>query len=127
MIDLTSKMIPKDSAPIDILDPKRDNAPIGLKIGVAGPWSETYRDAQRKLWAAFAAGAEPGSQERKEASLQFLVDCTVGWDGGETGVLVEGEVQEFTPTNVANLYRTFPWIRDQVDSSQGDKSRFFEE
>jgi len=60
------------------------------------------------------------AEEMDNETLDILVKCTLSWEH----IVVSAARPPCTAENVRNLYRTYPWIREQVDEFIGDRSNF---
>lgn len=111
----------EEGAPLAITHPTTGEA-IGITITVVGTDSDTYQKARRKL-------ADKRIQQRKaklsiedieNENIEMLARCTKGWDG----VVVDGEAKPCTFSNAVELYKRFPWVREQVDAFMGERANF---
>ena len=106
---------------VDIVHPVTGD-PLGIKVTVAGMDSDLYRKAQRKILnkrlndKKFKTRAE----ELENESIDLLAHCTMSWEGVEE----DGVVVPFTVDNAKKVYRTYPWMKEQVDVAIGDRGNF---
>lgn len=99
--------------------------PVGIQIKVAGSDSEIYKKQMRKqqdkrLKRGFR---KVNSEQLETEGRELLVACTLDWKG----VVYNGEELECNAENVRWLYKTYSWIKDQVDNAIGDVSNFLGE
>jgi hypothetical protein len=105
------------------------NANLGIKIRILGKDSEQFRrifaEQNRKRIKRMSKGGtfkvDVLTPEEMESDLiMLLAACTTGW----SGVIVDGKELDCNRENAAALYTRFPWIKEQVDNSVGDRSLF---
>lgn len=60
------------------------------------------------------------AESSRDNELTKFAKATLDW----SGIKVDGKVLDCDETNAKSLYRRFPWIRDQVRTFMGDRSRF---
>jgi hypothetical protein len=112
-------------AVLEVMHPT-DNTPLGIKITLAGADSDVYRKTVNKSVNKRVQRMKPGqslpftAEEQEENGLALLAACTLAWDG----VVVDGEALPCSKENAKELYRRFPWLREQVDMFIGDRSNF---
>jgi hypothetical protein len=59
-------------------------------------------------------------EELEDDALDLLATVTKAWNFKDK----EGNPYPCTPSNAINLYRDFPYIREQVDVAVGDRENF---
>ena len=52
--------------------------------------------------------------------LAILAMCTIGWEN----IKVNGELLEFNRLNATNLYKWFPFIKEQANAHIGDRANY---
>lgn len=60
------------------------------------------------------------AEELDSDTLDKLAACTLGW----SGFVVEGSEVECTPANARQLYRQWPWLREQAQAFVDDRANF---
>jgi hypothetical protein len=112
-------------AVLEIMHPT-ENTLLGIQITLAGADSDLYRKIVNKNVNKRVQRMKPGqsipftAEEQEESGLNLLASCTLAWDG----VVVDGETVPCNKENAKELYRRFPWIREQVDLFIGDRANF---
>lgn len=100
----------------------------GEKIGkpftvtVAGYDSERWKRASRaQLDKRLAAGRRQKvtSSDLENDAIELLVAATIDWS-----IKVDGKTPKCEPKVVAEVYRRFPWLREQVDAFAADRGNF---
>lgn len=92
-----------------------------VTITVAGAHSQTYRRIEdsmrrRKLKPKQLTGEAIFSDNIEKAAA-----CTLDWQG----FFVGEEVVQPTANNIKQLYKTCPWVYEQVFEAMHDHARFF--
>lgn len=106
-------------------NPKTD-AELPGRIKLLGADSEVYRERARDFARARAARLNKlrklsiTPEELEAEGIELLVAVTVGW----SGITRDGEEFVYSPDNARELYRKYPWIREQVDAAVGDRANF---
>lgn len=130
MLDLSSldtKEASEKGAVLEVLHPI-EGTPLGIKITLAGADSDIYRTAWRKMVDKMSQRQRPGQRlnfafkDQDEGDLDVQATCTLAWEG----VLVDGQEIACSKENAKELYRRFPWIREQVVSFMGDRANFLQ-
>jgi hypothetical protein len=104
---------------------------LGQFITILGPDNDRLKELRRERADAQIAkrltsvksgkDVEPLTAEQvEEQEIELLAACTIGFRGINWG----GSEFKFTIPNAMKLYRTFPWIKDQVNSGIADISNF---
>lgn len=109
---------------------------LGIFVGIVGKDSDVYREFQRKAFNRYLREEALAKKRGKDAqvrtvedleddSLKLLVSCTTSWrTGDQKWMLYKKEQLEFTPENCEMVFKTRPWIRDQVNEGIGDLELF---
>ncbi len=97
----------------------------GTTITVAGADSERVKRVQRKAWdtrknMGGRRNILPSSEEAEADAMETAVTATLGWEGIE----IDGKVLEFSPAYARTLYKSYPWIRRQVEAFRDDELNF---
>lgn len=113
-----------DVADITITDPKTLE-PTQIVITVMGVDSDEYRKAllrlrNEQLKYARKNGGKTSAEKLQQESIDLLVAATVGWRGLDK----KGQEWPFSPDNARELYRKYPFIREQVDEFIGERRNF---
>src|SRR5512135_3668091 len=112
-------------AVLEVLHPT-ENTPLGIRITLAGADSDIYRKFMYKATNKRVQRLKPGqgvpftAEEQEENGLDLLATCTLAWEG----VVVDGEEIPCNKENAKELYRRFPWLKEQVDQFVGDRANF---
>lgn len=95
---------------------------LGIKITVAGSDSDLYRKAQRKIMNKRLADKKMKTrvEEIENESLELLAQCTMTWEGVKEG----GSEVPCTFDNAKRLYKTYPWLKEQVDQAISDRGLY---
>jgi len=107
------------------------NAPLGVFITVLGKDSDAYREFQRHKFndylrneaMAKARGKQPtakSAEDYEDDMLTLLVSCTKGW----RNVVFNAVTLPFTAENVRRIYKSSPYVRDQINDAVGDLGNF---
>lgn len=78
------------------------------------------RNANQFLRGTSAGGQAVTAEMSKTNEINKFAAATVGW----SGIVVDGEAIQFSADAAKELYRRFPWIRDQVRTFIGDRANF---
>lgn len=115
----------EEGAELELLHPVTGKG-LGGRIRVVGADSDRYRSAVRSVSSKRVhkrRRAPLTPEEVEEEGLDILVKATLEW----RDIVVDGETLVFTKDNVRNLYRRFPWIREQVDGFISDRGNFLQD
>ena len=121
------------------------NEDLGITITVLGKDSDLFLKTTRaqskrrmeKLQKGSFRNASLSPEEHEIDSINLLAEVTTGWktlavkdkkgdvvkEEKDTLTISEKEV-EFSKENAVNVYKCFPWIREQIDSAVGDRANF---
>lgn len=97
-------------------------------IHLWGRDSEKYRSEMRKRQNKRLSTASKRNQQSlnieqiESDSLEVLVAATAGWDN----VVWEGQKLDPTPENIRKVYKSLPWLMDQVDQFVNTRENFFQ-
>ena len=125
LTNLDTSETAETGAVLEVLHPT-ENTPLGIKITLAGADSDLYRKTVNKNINKRVQRIKPGqsmpftAEEQEESGLNLLATCTLAWEG----VVVDGAEIPCNKENAKELYRRFPWIREQVDVFVGDRANF---
>jgi hypothetical protein len=109
---------------LDVAIKSPDGKPVGLTIKVAGPDSQRYRSALQSIQDAQLQAedyAETTSAELEQRSLLILAKCTIDWSPNPK---FDGQERPCTEAAAIDLYRRYPFIRDQVAARAGRRASF---
>lgn len=131
-MDLSNLAIADDaSADMTLLHPVDGSPLLGedgrpVTITLLSEDSEEYRKNQRAIINRRLSqrGARQGKYTAEMATsdaLETLVASTRGWSKNFN---VDGKPLEFTPQNVRELYRRFPWVQQQAEAFISDRTNF---
>lgn len=109
-----------EGAWFDLLHPVTSEN-TGMRIKLAGPDSETQRQARFKLQNKLAKFKAASVSAREEAAIDFLADCILDWD-----ITEKGQTLPFSHANACRILSAGTWIRAQIDAFAGDRSPYFE-
>ena len=122
-----TRLKPHETAIVELRSPE-DQSLTGGKITIAGPTSETHREAAESLRGRRAALLRRYKEESKVpldemlASYRtFLVDITVGWEGMTDGP--DDAAVAFSKDAARKAYEN-PSIVEQVSATFGDLAAF---
>jgi len=93
-------------------------------IKVAGPDSKLAKQRRAQIQRLFRgkrSGKDIDIDTLEKEALETRVALTLDWGNIELG---DGELP-YSEKNVRQVYEDFPWIAEQVDEFQGDRSNFF--
>lgn len=109
---------------LQLSDPKT-NAPVQEFITILGTDSDAYQEALRAQQRRHAERMQkarrvalPSPEEQEANVIALLVAATVSWRGDKLGK------SAFSPEAAAELYKTYPPIREQVDAGISDRANF---
>ena len=119
----------KDTAVVEILHPVTGE-PLGIRITIHSSDSDVARNmiraqATTRLHHLRSKKRSILTQEEVEAEgTEYLVKCTVGWEGVEEN----GTPLSATPENLRRVYSTpaYRWLRQQVDEAIAERGLFFD-
>lgn len=95
-----------------------------LRIRVAGSYSKTYRDVEkRNREAAIKKRGRSSADDLEKREVSTLAACTLEWAGAFDDA---GTPIPLTKENAQTLYTVARFIAEQVDEAIGDHARFFE-
>lgn len=137
---LDTSQTAENGVAVELRHPKT-NAPLGMRIFVAGVDSETYRSQIRRQQnrrmeqARRSRGLNISAEELENDALDLLVACTKGWEAdieehGEKKTVpalpMSDGLLPFSPENVRKVYASpgLAWLREQVDTDMGDRGNF---
>lgn len=121
LTELNTVELANKGAVINIVHPSTGDD-LGMKITVAGSDSDLYRKAQRKIMNKRLAEKKMKTrvEEIENESLELLAQCTMSWEGVKEG----GMDILCTPENAKRLYKTYPWLKEQVDTAITDRGLY---
>lgn len=95
-----------------------------MTITMLGVDSPRYKQAvhargNRRIQAATRTGRISTMEAQEADGIDNLVAATIAWD-----ITFKGEKPKFDPVAVGELYRTRPWVKEQVDRFVGDRANF---
>ncbi len=93
-------------------------------IKVAGPDSKLAKQRRAQIQRLFRGkrgGKDIDIETLEKEALETRVALTLDWGGIE---LDEGEL-ECKESNIREVYKEYPWLAEQVDEFQSDRSNFF--
>lgn len=107
---------------LELVDPW-EGKPIGVRLLIAGPDSQTQHKARVAMMDDLASGADPDGKVsfelREKARLACLARCVQNWDvAGDFGIDAR-----FGHAAVLKLLAV-AWIEQQIDSFAGDRAHF---
>ena len=88
---------------------------------VSGTDSKQYRQAVRDVMVRRMATPDADNKEFDADEIEILARCTIDFKG----LLIDGKEPPKTLEGITELYKDFPWIKDQVDKFIAKKSNFF--
>ena len=96
-----------------------------IEILLAGADSEQFRDAKRQWDRRRRDKLErgrglPTADELEKARLETLVACTLDWRNLE----IDGQPLACNKVAAHQVYRNFPWLREQADAFIDDRRNF---
>lgn len=97
---------------------------LGLTITVAGPDSARQKKARQKQINRRIAKRNPGpmtAEELAETEIEMLSEITISW---APSVKVGGKELTCSIENAATLYRSYPFIAEQVNLAAGSRADF---
>ena len=123
----------KDTTDVEILHPATGEVLLNddgtpMTITVHGPYSSTYKavshaQQNKRLMKAQRTGGKLNlsAEEIEASSLELLVKCTAGWN-----ITLEDKPEDFSQDKAREVYKEYPWVRDQIDAVFGDTRAFLE-
>ncbi|WP_421360276.1 hypothetical protein [Agrobacterium rosae] len=107
---------------LDVVDPW-DGNPVGLRMLVAGPDSETQNKARITMMDELADAADATGkasfEAREKARVNCLARCVINWDiAADFGLEAK-----FGHAAVVKLLQV-AWIQQQADAFAGDRAHF---
>lgn len=106
---------------LDLADPI-EGKPVGIRLCIAGPDSETARRARLTLADELAAVADPhgrvNAEARERCRKAALAAVVLRWEAQE-----DGQPVPFTTANVLRLLSVL-WAEEQIDAFAADRSNF---
>lgn len=96
-----------------------EEKPVG--IYVAGSHSTRYRRIEDQLRKRKIKPRQLTGEAIYDDNVAKAVACTLSWQGFRQG----DEVIPLTNQNAEHLYKTCPWVYDQVLEAMHDHKRFF--
>lgn len=107
---------------LDVADPW-DGKPVGLKLLIAGPDSQTQHKARVAMMDELADAADAEGkvsfEQREKARINCLARCILNWDvAGDFGLN-----PKFSHGAVVKLLQV-AWIQQQADAFAGDRVHF---
>lgn len=96
-----------------------------MSITVYAPHSKVYKDAlheqtNRRLQKAQKTKKfSMTSEEVEQSSLEVLARITKEWD-----IVLGGKTPKLDIQSATELYRDYPWIKDQVEEAVNDNASF---
>jgi hypothetical protein len=96
-----------------------------MSITVYAPHSKVYKDAlheqtNRRLQKAQKTKKfSMTSEEVEQSSLEVLARVTKEWD-----IVLGGKTPKLDIQSATELYRDYPWIKDQVEEAVNDNASF---
>lgn len=125
----------KDTTDIELTHPATGETLLNddgstMTVTVHGPYSATYRkvnhDQQNKrLMKAQRTGGKVNltAEELEASGLELLVKCTADWKI----TLEDGKgIEPFSHDAAREVYKEYPWLREQIDAVFGDTRAFLE-
>lgn len=117
-----STLAAKDFADLKILHPA-SGEPTEMVVKIAGPSSEEYAKAKRRLSEARSAVDTLSPEIARKLSLDLLLDCIMGWQG----VSMDGKKElPYSRDNASMLMsdKRFYWLEDQIDRALVNVANF---
>lgn len=107
---------------IKIVHPKTGEE-MGITIRVAGPESDRQKKARNRLVndrLTKNRNRRVTAAELEQDALKVSAASILGWEN----IQVKGKEFEFNLENAETLLRSYPFIREQVDSAINDRALF---
>lgn len=116
-----------EEAPMVLVDPetgdevKNNNGDL-MTIWCVGKDSKKFDQYQGEIYSDVHKSKKPFTPygEAKKRKIGLLVHCTTRFENLFSG----GKELEYSEKAARILYKTQPWIREQVDAFIGDRSNF---
>lgn len=129
-MDIADIGSPSQTAVCELFHPETDERLTDesgkpMTITVHGIDSDRYkqfshRDQNRKIQQAQRTGKVNVTAEGlDEQGLRMVAECTEDWY-----IVVGGETPAFSKEKAMEIYRQYPWIREQVDTFMADRKAF---
>ena len=107
-------------AEMELTHPATD-APLGVYLTLAGMDSKIWRKAVAALAEKrMAKRGKVSAEEIQERGIEILARCTLSW----RNVVVDGQELPCTLDNARQVYRRFPWMREQADAFASDRGAY---
>jgi hypothetical protein len=121
--DLNANLVDQDRGRwLDVVDPWEGN-PIGLRLLIAGPDSDTQRKARLEMMDKLADAADAegkiSAETREKLRINCLARCVLNWDVAASF----GLSAAFGHAAVVKVLQ-LAWLQQQADAFAGDRSRF---
>ena len=123
----------KDTTDVEIVHPATGEVLLNddgtpMTITVYGPYSSTYKSVShaqqnKRLMKAQRTGGKLNlsAEEIEASSLDLLVKCTADWN-----ITLDDKPENFSQDKAREVYKEYPWVRDQIDAVFGDTRAFLE-
>lgn len=123
----------KDTTDVEIVHPATGEVLLNddgtpMTITVYGPYSSTYKSVShaqqnKRLMKAQRTGGKLNlsAEEIEASSLDLLVKCTADWN-----ITLDDKPEDFSQDKAREVYKEYPWVRDQIDAVFGDTRAFLE-
>lgn len=109
-----------------VKDPRTGNS-TDIEFKLAGPDSQTYRDAERDMLKRRAARLRLDGDVTlgltDEEKIELIAPCVLDWRNVEEN----GQALNYGPTAVRNVLTRYPIILRQIDAFIGDARHFLQE
>jgi hypothetical protein len=126
MVDLAT-IKPADRK-IEIVHPGTKE-PIGVRVSLMSYDDERLKKVRRQITDRRLADQQKNkplkSDEAEENGNKLLFAAMTGWEWYD-GATFKGEMPDFTPRNVSEVFSELPWFRAQVDTAVADEESFFD-
>lgn len=131
MTGIDSIGVPSDTGSLTLYhpttdEPLKDDEGNFMWIEVYGLDSSHYKkilhdQTNRRLQKAQQTGtrAMVTAEQQEQMALELLAKCTKSWY-----IILDGGVPECTEQNALDLYKKYPWIRDQIDAFVHNRKAF---
>ncbi|WP_417292939.1 hypothetical protein [Desulfovibrio porci] len=98
--------------------------PLGVYLTLAGVDSKTFRNALGAVAGKRAKRrGSPTIEEIRAEDVELAARCTLAW----RNVVVDGQELPCTLDNARQVYRRFPWMREQASNFAGDRGSYLGE
>lgn len=130
MVDISERK-PSERT-IDIIDPATFEA-LGITVSIMALDDPRMKRIKRTLTDRRNSAAMKGkltkAEEMEEEGNNLLFAAMTGWKWGKDSNgeqnTFHGEVPDFNPKNVKEVFEELPWFKRQVDEAVGDDRSFF--